>query len=76
MDDGENMRTHNLIHTYLHTLMYACTKLVYIFMFVDIFRYILWWKTVSVSRRRVLFQIFKCPLWKTTIRFSEVSRRM
>lgn len=26
MDDGENMRTHNLIHTYLHTLMYACTK--------------------------------------------------
>ena len=26
MDDRENMRTHNLIHTYLHTLMYACTK--------------------------------------------------
>lgn len=26
MDDGENMCTHNLIHTYLHTLMYACTK--------------------------------------------------
>ncbi len=26
MDDGENMRTHNLMHTYLHTLMYACTK--------------------------------------------------
>lgn len=24
--DGENTRTHNLILTYLLTLMYACTK--------------------------------------------------
>lgn len=41
MDDGKIMCTHNLIHTYLNTLMYACTKLVYIFMFVYIFCYIL-----------------------------------
>lgn len=26
MDGGGNMRTHNLIHTYLHTIMYASTK--------------------------------------------------
>lgn len=51
------MRTHNLIHTYLHTFMYACTKkLVYIFMFVDIFRYILWWKTVLVKKQFSLLQ--------------------
>lgn len=37
MDDRENTCTHNLIHTYGHTHMYACTKPVYIFMFVDIF---------------------------------------
>lgn len=49
MDDGKNMRTHNLIHTYLHPSCMPAQKLVHIFMFVDIFGYILWWKTDSVS---------------------------
>lgn len=30
----KNMRTHNLIHTYLHTFMYACTKKTCIYIYV------------------------------------------
>ena len=46
MDIGkkENTCTHNLIHTYLHTLMYACTKLVYI---IYVCRYILLYSLVE-----------------------------